>query len=175
MPIVMSPDENPRCTGLWSVATVASLFGVRIDFNELCSKLDLTYGQCSNEDLVRGITFLGLRARLLAGQGAQCLQSIRQPVILRMGDGESVILSEYKDGECALLRAGGFPHSRPLDALMKDWTGEIILIAPGKEVETVKNTTGDFGLQWYLSALWKYGGVLVHVLIASLFVQAFAL
>ena len=172
---VVNADESPRCTGLWSLVTVARYFGVHVDSSLIRGELGLTDDHCNNGDLVRGIGLLGLKSRLLAGQDAQRLKSIRQPAILRMGDGEYIILSEYQHGECALLRAGWPPHSRSLDMLMKNWTGELILVAPGDQAATGGDKAEEYGLQSYVSALWKYRKALAHVLTASLFLQVFAL
>ena len=57
--------------------------------------------------------------------------------------------------------------------LAEIWSGDLILLArrvggPGIDPRT-------FGFRWFFTSIWRYRRALVHVLLASLFIQCFAL
>ena len=61
----------------------------------------------------------------------------------------------------------------PLDRLVEEIGAKVILIA--RKVGGAGIDPATFGFRWFLPTLWRYRRPLVHVLIASLFVQLFAL
>lgn len=58
-------------------------------------------------------------------------------------------------------------------ALLADWNGEIVLVA--RRWGGAGADPATFGFRWFLPSLWRYRKPLAHVMIASLFVQLFAL
>jgi subfamily B ATP-binding cassette protein HlyB/CyaB len=128
-----------------------------------------------SEDIVRAARRIGLKSRLLKGEEAKRLGSVPMPAILRMKDGSyRILVLRLPDGQ---FRTGN-PLTRSAqhetaEALSAAWDGEIILVTrrfagPGIDPAT-------FGFRWFLPSLWRYRKPLAHVLIASLFVQLFAL
>ncbi len=59
------------------------------------------------------------------------------------------------------------------ETLAESWSGEIILVT--RRFAGVGIDPAMFGFRWFLPSLWRYRKPLAHVLIASLFVQLFAL
>jgi ATP-binding cassette, subfamily B, bacterial HlyB/CyaB len=59
------------------------------------------------------------------------------------------------------------------DDAAADWSGEIILVTRRFGGAGIDPAT--FGFRWFLPSIWRYRGPLAHVLLASLFVQLFAL
>ena len=68
--------------------------------------------------------------------------------------------------------AGREPRKLRPDALVAIWTGDILLIThpPGTSA-----TTFEFGWEWFLRSVWRYRRPLSQVLLASCFVQLFAM
>src|SRR5580693_4031952 len=162
--------------GLLSLTTIAGHYRIAADPFQLNHDLGLGSLAASSEDIVRAATRVGLKARLLKGQKVQRLASVPMPAILRMKDGAYRILAlrQQQDGT---LRIGN-PVTRTVqdespDALAAVWDGEVILVTRrwgGAGIDPAL-----FGFRWFLPSIWRYRVPLVHVLIASLFVQLFAL
>jgi ATP-binding cassette, subfamily B, bacterial HlyB/CyaB len=169
-PLPRKPDS-----GLISLATIASHFRVAADPFQLAHDLGLGTRTATGEDIVRAATRIGLKSRLLEGQGAERLVSAPVPVILRMQDGSYRILAlRLSDGKLRI--------ANPLTRIVKDeskedvaaaWAGEIILVT--RRWRGAGVDPAAFGFGWFLSAIWRYRAPLAHVLVASLFVQLFAL
>jgi len=167
---------GPRAdAGLFALATIAGHYRIAADPFQLAHDLGLGARTARGEDLVRAARRIGLKSRLLQRQGVKRLASAPAPAILRMKDGSYRVLAlRLPDGR---LRVGD-----PITRIAKDdtpetvaetWDGEIILVTRRWGGTGVDPAT--FGFRWFLPSIWRYRTPLAHVLIASLFVQLFAL
>jgi len=169
-PLPRRPDP-----GLLSLASIASHYRIAADPFQLAHDLGLGAREAAGEDIVRAATRIGLKARLLANQAPKRLASAPTPAILRMQDGAYRILVQR-------LADGRLRTADPISRTVKDesvdeaaaaWAGEIVLIA--RRFGGVGVDPATFGFRWFLPSIWRYRGPLAHVLVASLFVQLFAL
>jgi ATP-binding cassette, subfamily B, bacterial HlyB/CyaB len=162
-------------SGLVSLSNVAGHFRIAADPFQLAHDLGLGARAAAGADIVRAASRLGLKSRLLAGQEIGRLASVPMPAILRMKDGGYRIL-------VLRLPDGRFRIGNPLTRVAKDETPETLAAAWDGEVILVTRRWGGagfepatFGFRWFVPSLWRYRKPLAHVLIASLFVQLFAL
>ena len=159
------------------LALIAGHYRIPMDPAQVAHDLGLGLRTSEGADIVRAAKRVGLRARLLrgAGAGADRLGSCPVPALARVEDGRYVVLlARLPDGR---LRIGD-PVARATrietpDELAGKGTSEIILITrrwggPGAEPT-------EFGFSWFIPSIVRYRRPLIHVLIASLFVQLFAL
>jgi subfamily B ATP-binding cassette protein HlyB/CyaB len=162
-------------SGLLSLAIVAGHYRIAADPPQLAHELGLGSRTSTGEDIVRAAARIGLKSRLLRGQQLKRLTSAPTPAIIRMKNGDYHILS-------ARLPNDQLRIANPLARTMKDdtaeavaaeWDGEIILITRRWGGAGIDPTT--FGFQWFLPSIWRYRKPLTHVLIASLFIQLFAI
>jgi len=169
-PLPRRPDA-----GLLSLASIASHYRIAADPFQLAHDLGLGARAAAGEDIVRAATRIGLKARLLTDQAPERLAAAPTPAILRMQDGAYHILVQR-------LADGRLRIADPITRIVKDqtideaaptWAGEIILITRRFGGAGVDPAT--FGFRWFLPSIWRYRGPLAHVLVASLFVQLFAL
>ncbi|MGE3915259.1 MAG: cysteine peptidase family C39 domain-containing protein, partial [Hyphomicrobiaceae bacterium] len=162
-------------SGLVCLALIAGHYRISLDPQQVSHDLGLAGRPSEGSDLVRAAQRVGLRARLLTAQPASRLTSCPLPAILRGDDGRYVVLLQrLPDGRLRL----GDPTARAqrietVEELAGKWTGELVLITrrwggPGIE-------PSEFSFRWFLPSIWRYRKPLAHVLIASLFVQLFAL
>ena len=169
-------SQGPRPDpGLVCLSLIAGHYRIPLDPAQVAHDLGLGTRASEGGDIVRAAQRIGLRARMLTGQGAKRLASCPVPAIVRGEDGRYlVLLARLPDGR---LRIGD-PTARAqraetVEELAEKWTGELILITRrwgGAGAEPV-----EFGFRWFLPSLWRYRKPLAHVFIASLFVQLFAL
>jgi subfamily B ATP-binding cassette protein HlyB/CyaB len=161
--------------GLMALAMLATRYRISADPVQLAHELGLGLRPASGDDIVRAATRIGLKARRLRRVKLSRLASVPLPAIVAFKDGQFGIVGLRRpDGRLRI----GFPWDRSHrdmtpEELDQIWSGELILVTrriAGAGVDPV-----SFGFRWFLASVWRYRRPLTHVLIASLFVQIFAL
>ncbi|GJL84180.1 MAG: peptidase C39 [marine bacterium B5-7] len=107
------------------------------------------------------------------------LTKLPLPAILAMRDGSYVVLQSVVSNTGRVHRFDqSNPDSVDLDDLVKASTGWVILARPSRagdrDVEQVDRPQ-KFGIGWFFKTLFKYGSVMREAMLASVFVQLFAL
>jgi ATP-binding cassette, subfamily B, bacterial HlyB/CyaB len=173
--VASAPTPRRLGSGLLSLASIAGHYRIAADPSQLAHDLGLGSRDAAGEDIVRAATRIGLKARLLQNQTAKRLVSAPTPAILRMtDDGYRILVQRLADGRLRIADPlTRIAKDESVDEAAASWTGEIVLVTrrfggPGFDPAT-------FGFRWFLPSIWRYRGPLAHVLIASLFVQLFAL
>jgi len=158
-----------------ALAMVAGYYRIAAEPAQLAHDLGLGQRVADNNDIIRAATRLGLKARLLLKPPGERVGKVPLPAIVRLKDGRFAILSQRQaDGR---LRVG-FPWDRTfrdvtLAELNELWADELILIA--RRIGGVGIDPKTFGFHWFFQSVWRYRKPLMHVLLASIFIQAFAL
>ena len=161
--------------GLSGLSLVAGYYRIAGDAMQLRHQLALTGRRAQAEDIVRGANVLQLKSRILRGVTAKRLGAIPFPAILSLKDGGFAVLGAGSTKGMARLVD---PIARTAQELsMEDIaalsSGELILITRRFGGVGVDPTT--FGFRWFWPSILRYRRPLAHVLVASLFVQLFAL
>jgi len=161
--------------GLLSLAVVAAHYRIACDPSQMSHNLGLGHRPASCEDLVRAARRIGLKARALSKQTSRRLQSAPLPVILRMRDGSfSILTHRFEGGKLRLVHPTTRTQSiQTLESIAEAWTGEVVLVTRrlgGAGVDPVK-----FDFNWFVPSIWRYRKAIGHALVASLFIQLFAL
>ena len=161
--------------GLFALCVIAGHYRIATDAFQLAHDLGLGTRVAVGEDLVRAATRLGLKSRILRKQTIKRLAGCPTPAILRVKDGGyRVLLVRLPDGR---LRIGDpvtrMAQDETPEAFAEQWDGELILIT--RRWGGASPDQGNFGFRWFLPSIWRYRLPLAHVLVASLFVQMFAL
>ena len=164
--------ENPLETGFSCLVLVAGYFGLAASLQQLrhrfiCSGTDLPVSQ-----IVRAAQYLGLKAKCVSSDWKK-LANTSLPAIAQNSLGHWVILANLANDRVLL-------HdpiiNRPIElgreAFESSWTGTLILVTRRASL-TAANTR--FGFRWFVPALIKYRGLFIEVLMASFFLQLFAL
>ena len=129
-------------------------------------------GAPTTEAVVRLVRGAGLKARFIRS-GRDRLQKTRLPALARGTGGEFFIV-----GRCDAERVLVQPDLTQPPKLM-DWTTFEAMWSGGLLLVTRRASLSDlgreFGIGWFLQAMWKYRPILRDVLIASFFLQIFAL
>ena len=161
-------------SGLHALCGIAAFFRIPADPISLSRELALSE-LAGPDEIVRAAMVAGLKARVLRGPGLKRLAGAPVPAIVRLRDGGFAVLGgRTVSGLYRLVD----PITRidrevPLDELHAAIEPYIILVQrrPGGAGADPKG----FGFRWFLPSLWRYRRPISHVLVASLFVQIFAL
>ncbi len=126
----------------------------------------------STGDLLRAAKWLGLKARRIDSQW-QRLAATPLPAIARLADDDYVVVGGVRENQVLLKRAeSDKPVTMGRDAFEQAWSGELILVTrragPGANIR-------QFDFSWFVPFILKYKRFLADVLVASFFLQLFAL
>lgn len=174
VPLVPLDDTSNADSGLAALSLIAGFHRIAAQPDVLRRELALDKTASCN-DLLRAARLVGLKARILLNVGPKRLLAIPTPAIASLSNGEFVVLAGITaDSTVRLVYPMGMVAEEvsPEQALEKT-NGSVILIqrklfGPGLSATT-------FGFKWFLPSIWRYRRALGHVLVASLFIQIFAL
>ncbi len=170
-----APAAQPLDGGLAALSLVAGYYRIAADPAQLRHQLALTGRLAEAEDLIRAANLLELKSRIVRGVTAKRLGAFPYPALLEMkGGGFVVIAAAAEKGKLRLVD----PLARsarevPLEEAEALSSGSAILVTRRLGGAGVDPNT--FGFRWFWPSILRYRRPLAHVLVASLFVQLFAL
>ena len=161
--------------GLAALSMIAGYYRVAADPEQLRHQLALTGRLAGSEDLVRAANLLHLKSRIIRNANAKRLGAIPYPAIIELKDGGFAVLgvASQKSKVRVIDPLTRSATEASLDELKSLSSGSAILVTrrlggTGIDPET-------FGFRWFWPSIFRYRRPLAHVLVASLFVQLFAL
>jgi subfamily B ATP-binding cassette protein HlyB/CyaB len=165
-----APDQ-----GLATLALISGYYRIAADPSQLKHQLAITGRAAASDDLVRGANLLGLRARILKGVTAERLLVLPLPVIIGLADGGFAAISAgSQKGTLRFVNVvARIARDMTTEELFAISTGEVVLVA--RRIGGAGYNPKTFGFAWFLPSLLRYRKPLLQVLLASLFVQVFAL
>jgi len=151
---------------------VARLLGLAADAGQLRHRFALSGDAVAPNEIVRIARHLGLKARLVCKQPKR-LGSVPLPALAQHVDGHWLLIAKA-DAQRVLVHDP--LEQRPLtlarERFEPAWNGTLILVARRARL----NDAGTrFGVAWFIPALVKYRKLFGEVLLASFFLQLFAL
>jgi ATP-binding cassette, subfamily B, bacterial HlyB/CyaB len=162
-------------SGLRALCGLAGFYRIPADPEHLSRELALQARRTNEADLVRAANHVGLKARIVSNIDVPRLASIPTPALLKLRTGDFVVLGGKNPA--GLWRViDPVTHAdryEPLDSLYNEIEPLAILI--GKRLGGPGIDPRSFGFRWFLPSIWRYRKPLMHVLLASLFIQVFAL
>jgi len=159
-------------TGLTCLLILARFYDLPADGSQLRHQFAQSGKLLSDTDLLRAAKHLGLKAGLVKSEWAK-LPGTPFPAVAKRTDGRYVVLAKI-DGDKALIQdpVEGRPLVLARQQFEAAWTGELLLFTKRANLR-LQDLKFDF--TWFIPALVKYRRFLGEVLVASFFLQLFAL
>lgn len=159
-------------TGIACLVLLLRFFGMPGDPEQIRHQFGRPGEVAAAEDLLRAAKRLDLKARLLNTKWDR-LGKTPLPAIAEKKDGSFVIVGSFKDGEVLVQDPSvGRPQTMSREAFEAIWSGRLLLLSKrGK----VLGKGGAFDVTWFIPPVLKYKKLFAEVLIASFFLQLFAL
>jgi subfamily B ATP-binding cassette protein HlyB/CyaB len=153
---------------------LAAYYRIPADPSQIAHQLALQGRRLSAEDVVRAASLAGLKARLINRPSPRRLARAPLPAIIGLVDGSFAILTgvDARIGFRVVDPVSQGLRTLPADAFAAEWQSSLILVTRQRGIGVDPRS---FGFSWFLPSLWRYRRPLGHVLVASLFVQIFAL
>ncbi|MDX1083630.1 type I secretion system permease/ATPase [Sinorhizobium medicae] len=168
-----SIGEKQPDSGLSALSAIAGYYRLPSNAGAIARQLAIT-GPAGTDDLLRAASLIGLKARSIAATASR-VATMPVPAIGCLTDGSFAVFGG-KSGE------GSFRLVNPVDFSSRDVdTTELLRLTGGRFILIQRRFGGPgadpaaFGFRWFLPSIWRYRRAFGHVLIASLFVQLFAL
>jgi subfamily B ATP-binding cassette protein HlyB/CyaB len=162
-------------SGLCALCGIAGYYRIPVDPEQLANDNALQLRRAELVDLVRAAGRIGLKARSIPIADAKRIATIPAPAIFKLRSGEFVVFAGKN-------REGLWRYVDPITRIDQNLTLEAMFANIDPEVLLIKRRIGSpgidphkFGFRWFWPSLWRYRKPLAHVLLASLFVQIFAL
>ncbi|GAB6041540.1 type I secretion system permease/ATPase [Endothiovibrio diazotrophicus] len=167
-----TPGATALDTGLICLAMICRVQGMAVDPAQLAHQLGRRGEAADTQDLLRLAGRLGLKARSESRDWA-ALAKLPLPAIARGRDGAFFILAAL-DGDQALIHDPrlGRPEKLAREALEARWSGELL---PMTRRDGAAAADRRFDFTWFIPAIVKYRRLFGEVLVASFFLQLFAL
>lgn len=166
--------EAPN-SAILAFCAIAAFYRIQSDPAQITRELSIGSASGADDDILRAAQFVGMKARIVSVADVRRFESTPVPAIVRQKNGNYVVFGGKQP-------SGGFrfvdPISRqsreyPLTEILQHFDAKIILLSrrlggPGVDPQT-------FSFRWFFPSIWRYRKPLGHVLLASFFVQLFAL
>jgi subfamily B ATP-binding cassette protein HlyB/CyaB len=161
--------------GLRALCGIAAYYQIAASADHLAKELALDEGEADERDLVRAAKAIGLKARIVPRASAARIAAAPTPAMLRLKSGAYRLLGEKPGNGLIRVIDPVEKSARDLDPDRFAAETEPTLILVARHFLGVGADPRTFGFMWVAPSLWRYRRPLAHVLIASFFVQIFAL
>lgn len=167
-----APDGDALDSGLACLLLVARVHGLAADPTQIRHQFGTGEKYFDTPRLLRAGRYLGLKTKSTKSSWNKLLGTAL-PVIARRSDGHYVLVAKVSEHETLIHD----PFKRQPEVLARSdfercWTGELILFTRRAQDESGRR---HFDFRWFIPAVVKYKNLLGEVLLASFFVQLFAL
>ncbi|MCO6411337.1 MAG: type I secretion system permease/ATPase [Thiogranum sp.] len=171
MPYTTSP-ECTLDTGLSCLVLVARFLGVAAEPEQLRRRFARSDAPVESADIVRAAHSLGLKARRISSEWKR-LATTPLPALAQYKDGNWVVIAKADAGR-VLLRDSREQRllTQPRHLFESFWNDTLILLT---RRASLRDERTAFGFRWFVPALVKHRKLLGEVLVASFFLQLFAL
>src|SRR5262249_29003736 len=161
---------KPADPGLEALVTLLHLQGVAADAEQIAHRLGTD--KISAPEMLRCAKDLGLKARAYRTDWSR-LARTPLPAIAALRDGGFLVVAKAgEDKGLVQSPQASRPALRTRAELLAVWDGELILMTRRAGLSDIARR---FDITWFLGAIHKYRHLLSEVLVASFFLQLFAL
>jgi ATP-binding cassette, subfamily B, bacterial HlyB/CyaB len=164
-------QERARAaSGLDCFVLLLRFHGIAADRGQLSHRLG--GGPFEAPEMLRFAKDFGLKARAVSTTWAR-LTKTSLPAIAQRRDGSFLILGKVAEGAALIQDPDvGRPQEISRGELEAQWSGRLVLMTRRASLGSLNRT---FDIGWFLQAMHKYRRLLGEVLVASFFLQLFAL
>ena len=159
-------------SGAACLVLLLRFFGMPGDIESIRHEFGQSDTPLETRDMIRAARKLGLKSRPIKSNWDR-LQKTSLPAIAKLKDGKFIILGQIAEDKVLVQEPG---INRPITLTRKEfeekWDGDVILAT--RRVP-ILGKGGKFDITWFLPVLLRYKKIFSEVLVASFFLQIFAL
>ena len=168
----LSPAPAPGVdSGLVALAMMLAFHDIAADAQQLKREYAPDGADMDTRGIVRAARAKGVKARATKSK-IKRLDRLPLPAIAIDTDGKFFVLAKVADDSVLVKEADQPPAEWSRDELAKRWSGEIVFMT---RRASVMSDTLKFGFKWFWPAIRRYKTLFTEVIVASFFLQLFAL
>ena len=157
--------------GAWALALTLQVLGLAADPVQISHNAG-SAAPLTQSDLLRAARTFPVKAKAVRSSVAR-LHQTPLPALALMHDGTFVVIGKVAaEGVLCQSMLDERPIIRNWLEFEQEWSGNLILVARRSHITDLNRR---FDLMWFWSAIQKYRNVMYDVLLASFFIQIFAL
>ena len=176
-----NPNSNQGLTDKFDLLKLfCTMQGLHLDSGQLRHQLATPTGEFAKAELNQALQALGFDSKLKKGNFASFAKAASPLIAIMQDDGFAIVGGMDEKSVVIQLPGSKSPQRISLQEFKDTWTGEWLSttrsarsthsLSGGKESEP-----GKFGVAWFWQSMKKYKTLMGEVLLASFFVQIFAL
>ncbi|BHH84978.1 peptidase domain-containing ABC transporter [Desulforhopalus sp. 52FAK] len=170
----MSNKESNLQSGLFCVAIISRLSGFPINNEQLQHNFNSSKESITSIELARVFKEINVSAKIVDKKLSQFKPAF-YPLVAQLQSGEFVVVAKYDSSQQQVLvqkQSDERATWQPVDEFQAKISGKILVVKKNVAQEGIQK---EFGFKWFLAAAAKYWNILRDCILASLFVQIFAL
>lgn len=167
-------DQKPKDSGLLALVTILRFFNLPADAEQIRHQFGKPGALFAIEDLQLAAKRLKLKSRIVQS-GWERLSTTNLPAIAEIKNGSFVIVAKIDADQGKVLvqdPIAGRAVAVDKAEFEEKWSGRLLLAT---RRAAILGQGGKFDISWFVAALSKYRRIFIEVLIASFFLQLFAL
>ena len=165
-------SQNSVDTGVACLVILARFHSLAADSSQITHRFGQSNKSLTENDLIRAAKYLKLNAKRTITT-FQRLEKTPLPAIAKHNDGHYFIIAHINEDRVLIQDPlEKQPLALPREMFADIWTGELILVA---KRSVLPGMSGKFDISWFIPAIIKYRKLLGEVVLASFFIQLFAL
>lgn len=159
-------------SGLLCLLLLARFFGIPADGSQLRHQFGQPEKSLNEDEILLAAKHIGLKAGAIVSEWSR-LAVMPLPALALQKDGRYVVVARA-DNDKILIQDPSEPRplTLPREVFTQAWTGRLILVAKRADIRPEDR---KFDFTWFIPAIVKYRKLLGEVLVASFFLQLFAL
>lgn len=159
-------------TALLCLVTISKLLGIPADEEQLRRAYAIGNAGMDATNLLRAAKDLGLKSRLITSEPEK-LAKLTLPAIAVLENGNYVVLLRYDENKVFLFDPyKDKPFAVPVDNFVEAWSGQLVLVT---KRFSLKDAGKQFNIAWFIPVFLRYKRFFGEVILASFFLQLFAL
>lgn len=167
-----SASENPPVdTGLVALIAILGFYDIAVSAGTLQREYCVAGQHMTSFEIVSAARASGLKSRLTKSTPNR-VAKLPLPAIARHTDGSYFMLLKIAEDRVLVKHGLDQPEPWSMAELQVNWTGELVLLTrrDNPNLEALK-----FGFSWFVPVIGKFKKLFGEVILASFFIQMFAL
>ena len=171
--VLSEPDVRQKNnSALVCMAFVMRQKGIKINMAEL-GQFFSHVPDINADEMQRGLQDIEVKSKWVSTKAKQLL-TLPLPAIVQLQNGHYAVLVKVSGNEVLLQHYNAQrPELITVEQFYENCSGAVLLLVEDS-VEVAQNQQ-EFGFKWFLKTIFKYRSVMREVLLASFFIQLFAL